>query len=240
MKYSEVVISFGPSDHPSTILFSRNFPFIVKIPIGRYNVAKTLVDNGSSLNLMMRKMYLEMGLPLEALQPVAQPFHDIIPGASAISLGRIDLTVVCGTRRNKRREVLTFEVADFDIGYNCILGRPFLLKFVAIIHSAYALMKMPGPVGVISVRSELRDAIQCDMDALALAGQFRKEVAERAITKIAKPLGTTVAGVRAKKTPLTTLPAPNPPPPMEDTKKVGVQAQDSKAVPLDDEGLNKT
>jgi hypothetical protein len=31
--------------------------------------------------------------------------------------------------------MLTFEVTSFDIGYNYILGRSFLLKFMAAIHT---------------------------------------------------------------------------------------------------------
>jgi hypothetical protein len=58
----------------------------------------------------------------------------------------------CGTGDNKRKEILTFEVASFEIGYNCILGRPFLLKFMAVIHTAYATMKMPGPKGIITIK----------------------------------------------------------------------------------------
>jgi hypothetical protein len=49
--------------------------------------------------------------------------------------------------------MLTFEVASFDIGYNCIRGRPFLLKFMAVIHIAYATVKMSGPRGVITLKS---------------------------------------------------------------------------------------
>jgi hypothetical protein len=55
--------------------------------------------------------------------------------------------VSCGTGENKRREMLMFEVASFDIGYNCIFGRPFLLKFMSVIHTACATIKMPGPRG---------------------------------------------------------------------------------------------
>jgi hypothetical protein len=65
--------------------------------------------------------------------------------------------VSCGTGDNKRREMLTFEVAIFDIGYNYILNRPFLLKFMPIIHTAYATIKMSGPKGVITIKSD-----QCD------------------------------------------------------------------------------
>jgi hypothetical protein len=48
--------------------------------------------------------------------------------------------------------MLTFEVASFDIGYNCILGRHFILKFMVVIHTAYATIKMPGPKGVITLK----------------------------------------------------------------------------------------
>jgi hypothetical protein len=87
-------------------------------------VAKTLIDNGASLNLIMRKTFIEMSLNLADLTPVHDTFHDVIPGQSSIPIGRIDLEVSCGSGDNKRKEMLIFEVASFDIGYNCILGRP--------------------------------------------------------------------------------------------------------------------
>jgi hypothetical protein len=63
------------------------------------------------------------------------------------------LDVSCGTEDNKHKEMLMFEVASFDIGYNCILRRPFLLKFIVVVHTAYAAMKMLGPKGVITLKS---------------------------------------------------------------------------------------
>jgi hypothetical protein len=87
-------------------------------------VAKTLIDNGASLNLIMRKTFIEMSLNLADLTPVHDTFHDVIPGQSSTPIGRIDLEVSCGSGDNKRKEMLIFEVASFDIGYNCILGRP--------------------------------------------------------------------------------------------------------------------
>jgi hypothetical protein len=55
--------------------------------------------------------------------------------------------------------MLMFEVANFNIRYNCILGRSFLLKFMAVIHTDYAMMKMPGPKGVITIKADQRDAL---------------------------------------------------------------------------------
>jgi hypothetical protein len=69
MKWSDVDISFGSEDHPETELSERNLPFVVKLPIERYKVSKTLIDNGASLNLIMRKTSIEMGLNLKDLTP---------------------------------------------------------------------------------------------------------------------------------------------------------------------------
>jgi hypothetical protein len=71
MRWPNVDISFRPEDHPDTELSDRNLPFVVKIPIGWHKVAKTLIDSGASLNLMMRKTFIEMGLNLAELTPRA-------------------------------------------------------------------------------------------------------------------------------------------------------------------------
>jgi hypothetical protein len=80
MRWSDNYISFGPEDHPNTELSERNLPLIVKILIGRHEVAKTLIDSRASLNLLMRKTFIEIGLKLLDLTPVYDTFHRIIPG----------------------------------------------------------------------------------------------------------------------------------------------------------------
>jgi hypothetical protein len=87
---------------------------------------------------------------------------------------------------NKHREMLTFEVASFDIGYNCILGRPFLLKFMAVIHTTYVTIKMPGPKGVITFTSDHRDAVACVNAALTHAGKFGNKEAQDLAVKMDK------------------------------------------------------
>jgi hypothetical protein len=69
MKWSDDYITFGPEDHPIMELSERNVSLIVKIPIERHKVAKTLIDSGASLNLIMRKTFIEMGLNLLDLTP---------------------------------------------------------------------------------------------------------------------------------------------------------------------------
>ena len=75
-------------------------------------------------------------------------------------LGQITLPVTFGTPLNYRTEFIKFEVADFESSYHAILGRPALAKFMAIPHYPYLLLKMPGPSGVLSLRSDLKRAVQ--------------------------------------------------------------------------------
>jgi hypothetical protein len=85
--------------------------------------------------------------------------------------------VFYGTGDNQCKETLMFEVASFNIGYNSILGRPFLLKFMAVVHTTYAMMKMPGPKGVIIVRADQRDALACENATLTHVGRFDEKAA---------------------------------------------------------------
>jgi hypothetical protein len=97
MRWSDPDISFGPEDHPDMELLDWNMPFVVKILIGWHKVAKTLIDSGTSLNLIMRKTFIEMGLNLTELTPVHDTFHGIITGQSSTPIERIDLEVSCGS-----------------------------------------------------------------------------------------------------------------------------------------------
>jgi hypothetical protein len=86
MKWSEADISFRLEDHSMT-LSNWNLPFVVKLPIEQHKVAKTLIDNGASLNLIMRKTFIKMGLNLADMTPVHDTFDGIIPGQSSTALG---------------------------------------------------------------------------------------------------------------------------------------------------------
>jgi hypothetical protein len=82
--------------------------------------------------------------------------------------------------------MLTFEVARFDIGYNCIIGRPFLLKFMSVIHTAYATIKMPERKVVITLKFDQRDALACENAALTHGRRFGEKEAQELATKMDK------------------------------------------------------
>jgi hypothetical protein len=88
-------------------------------------------------------------------------FFDIVPTEGEYPLEHIYMPITFGTPENYRTEFLRFEVASFDYGYNAIIGRPELAKFMAIPHYSYMILKMPGPQGIITVRADFQGAAEC-------------------------------------------------------------------------------
>jgi hypothetical protein len=84
-------------------------------------------------------------------------------------LGHIYMPVTFGTPENYRTEFLRFEVASFDCGYNAIIGRPELAKFMAIPHYSYMILKMPGPQDIITVRVDFQGTTECFRGAIQAA-----------------------------------------------------------------------
>src|SRR3954466_15177336 len=118
-----------------------------------------LVDGGAGLNLISSAVLRRLQVPDSELEETGT-FQGINPGRSKPK-GKITLPVTFGSELNFRTEKVTFEVADFPLPYNGILGRPALAKFMAASHYAYNMLKMPGPISVISVPGDKKDALIC-------------------------------------------------------------------------------
>jgi hypothetical protein len=92
-----------------------------------------------------------------------------VPTEGEYPLGHIYLSVTFGTPENYITEFLRFEVARFDCGYNAIIGRPGLAKFMAIPHYPYMILKMPGPQGIITVRADFQGVAECFRGTIQMA-----------------------------------------------------------------------
>jgi hypothetical protein len=130
---------------------------------------RSLIDGGSALNILFAKTLDDMLIPRTELKPSSAPFHGVIPGLSATPLGQITLPVTFGTWENFRTENICFKVADFETAYHAILEHPALAKFMAVPHYTCMMMNMPGPRGVVSLRSNIKQAVTCDKESCEMA-----------------------------------------------------------------------
>ncbi|XP_066320110.1 uncharacterized protein [Miscanthus floridulus] len=97
------------------------------------------------------------------------PELGVVPSRASKLLGEITLTVQFSTASNFRIENINFYVADFNTAYHTILSRLALVKFMAIPHYAYLVLKMPSPIGVLAPRANLSIVYACEIESLALA-----------------------------------------------------------------------
>ena len=91
---------------------------------------------------------------------VTGTFQGVNPGRSHPK-GKVTLSVTFGGELNYWTEKIVFDVVDLPQPYNGILGRPALAKFMAASHYAYNSLKMPGPMGVLTIPSDEKDATIC-------------------------------------------------------------------------------
>nr|AAX95836.1 predicted protein [Oryza sativa Japonica Group] len=96
--------------------------------------------------------------------------RSLIDGGSALNILFVktldDMQIA---RTELKPKNICFEVTDFETAYHAILGRPVLAKFMAVPHYTYMMMKMPGPRGVISLRSDIKQAVTCDKESYEMA-----------------------------------------------------------------------
>jgi hypothetical protein len=127
------------------------------------------LNGGSSINVTFPRTLQGLGVHLKELHESHTPFFGIVPTEGEYPLGHMYMPVTFGTPENYRTEFLRFEVANFDCGYNAIIGRPGLAKFMAIPHYTYMILKMPGPRGIIIVRADFQGATECFRVAIQAA-----------------------------------------------------------------------
>src|SRR3954467_6228622 len=159
LRWSSTPIIFDIEDHPDRTTAVGCLPMLVSPTVRNLKVTKMLVDGGAGLNLISSAVLRRLQVPDSELEETGT-FQGINVGRSKPK-GKITLPVTFGSELNFRTERVTFDVADFPLPYNGILGRPALAKFMAASHYVYNMLKMPGPIRVITVHGDKKDGLIC-------------------------------------------------------------------------------
>jgi hypothetical protein len=131
------------------------YPLVVNPIVDGAFLPKTLIDGGSSLNIIFTETLRKMDFNFSKMIACDEPFYGVVPGKAAYPRGRVCLPFTFGEKENFCTEYLMFEVADFRSSYHAILGRPMLAKFMAIPHHTYLIMKKPTLNGILSVHGDI-------------------------------------------------------------------------------------
>jgi hypothetical protein len=128
-----------------------------------------LIDGVAGLNVISHAAFKQLQIPGSHLGP-SHPFSGVGP-QSVYPLGSIALPVTFGTEENFHTENVVFDVAEVNLPFNAIIGRPTLYWFMAIAHYGYLVLKMPSPTGVLTMQGDRAAALAAVEKLHALAAE---------------------------------------------------------------------
>jgi hypothetical protein len=97
--------------------FNGQLSLVVSPIICNMRLARTLVDDGASINILAPAVCAKMHIVKVDILPT-NPFHGVLRGWSE-PLSRIDLPMTFATEDNFCTETITFNVVNIDLPYNC-------------------------------------------------------------------------------------------------------------------------
>jgi hypothetical protein len=168
-QWRSTTISFGASDCPENMAGAGILPLIIAPVIANMRLHHVLIDGGAGLNVISHAAFKQLQILGSRLGP-SRPFSGVGP-QPVYPLRSIALPVTFGTEENFRTKNVQFDVAEVNLPFNAIIGRPALYRFMAIAHYEYLVLKMPSPVGVLTVRGDHAAALAAVEKLHALAAE---------------------------------------------------------------------
>jgi hypothetical protein len=156
-RWRSTTISFRASDCPDNLARAGILPLIIVPVIANMRLHHVLIDGGAGLNVISHATFKQLQILGSHLGP-SRPFSRVGPQL-VYPLGSIALPVTFGTEENFRTKNVVFDVAEVNLPFNAIIGRPALYQFMAIAHYGYLVLKMPSLTGVLTVQGDRAAAL---------------------------------------------------------------------------------
>jgi hypothetical protein len=151
-RWRSTTISFVPSDYQRNMAGAGMLPLVPAPTIANVRLHHVLIDGGAGLSVISYAAFKGLQIPESKLGP-SRPFSGV--GYHPIySVGAITLPVTFGMEVNFCTENVQFDVAEVNLPFNAIIGRPALYRFMTVAYYGYLVLKMPSPAGVLTVQGD--------------------------------------------------------------------------------------
>ncbi|VFQ60552.1 unnamed protein product [Cuscuta campestris] len=138
----------------------HNDPLVITMDINGVDVARVLVNTGSSVNILYLETFQKLRLCRTQLEPLKTPLSGFT-GDTVEAEGFIVLPVELGSGEKTVWKKMRFIVVDIKCVHNAILGRPGINMVGAVISMPHLCMKFHTPGGVGEVKGDQRNAREC-------------------------------------------------------------------------------
>ncbi|XP_072077771.1 uncharacterized protein [Arachis hypogaea] len=159
-KDPDVTISFNQADFRSA---SPNLddPIVISIQVGELLVRKTLLDPGSSADVLFYSTFKKMKLSEKLIQPSSGELIGF-SGERVPIMGHIWLRTTMGEIPMSKSIDIQYLIVDCYSPYNIIIGRPALNIFKAVVSMLHLCVKFPVQENrIATVYADHQEARQC-------------------------------------------------------------------------------
>ena len=135
-------ITFTDDDF-TTIDPAQDDPMVITVEIDKFAIAKVLVDQGSSVDIL----YWETFKKMKISEAEIQPYNEQIVGFSGERVdtrGFIDLYTTFGNDYLSKTINIRYLLVNANTSYNILLGRPSINRLKAIVSTPHLAMKFPS------------------------------------------------------------------------------------------------
>ncbi|KAL2228687.1 UNVERIFIED_CONTAM: hypothetical protein Sindi_1848400 [Sesamum indicum] len=140
--------------------------------------SQSLVDRGSSADIIFKSVIDKMGLENIGLEPLRTPLVGF-GGSEVASLGMVELPVSMGDEPKRKTTMVKFLVVGTPFAYNVVLGKPGLNLFRAVISTYHMKVKFPTENGIGEVACDKKEARKCyNLSLKGEPGQKKRKVKE--------------------------------------------------------------
>ncbi|KFK22721.1 hypothetical protein AALP_AAs62920U000100 [Arabis alpina] len=148
----------------------HNDPLVINLTVYDFNVARVLIDTGSSVDVIFKKTLERMKIDLSTIK--GQP--KLITGFSGeitMTMGTVRLPVQAGNVK----KMVDFTVSDHPAIYNMIMGTPWLNQMRAVPSIYHLYLKLPTPIGVKTIWGNQKESRMCFMAEHKLRNTEKKK-----------------------------------------------------------------
>ncbi|XP_057444429.1 uncharacterized protein LOC130736643 [Lotus japonicus] len=171
-------ITFSPADFFG-LKPHLDDPIVISLRVNHFDVQRTLLDQGSSADIIYGGVFAQLGIREGDLTPYEGTLVGFA-GERVWVKGVIDLDTIFGEGENAKKLTVQYLVLEAEGSYNAIIGRNTLNRLCAVISTAHLAIKYPlasGRIGQIVV--DQRVARECYCNAVDRYGKKNASTGHR-------------------------------------------------------------
>ena len=158
---------------------TQDDPMVISVDIDNFTIKKTLVEQGSSVDILYWKTFKVMRIPEEEMMP----YNDHVVGFSGERVGTkgyIELYTTFGLEGARKTLKIRYLVINANTSYNILLGRSSLNKLGAIFSTPHLAMKFPSLSGdILTIHVDQKVARECYAESLRVEPTRQKPSGSR-------------------------------------------------------------